>query len=473
MIRDVAVLGAGPAGLWVAKTLLELHPELNVTVIEEENSPGGITGSFIYRDLVFDYGSHRLHPAASEKVLNQIHNLLGDRLLKRPRNGRIFLEGRFVKFPLKPVDLMFHLPLSFSLGVLCDSVSGLFRRKAEEGSAFSEVLLSGLGNTISRKFYFPYAEKLWGLPPEHLDGIQARRRVISNSISRMLRKVLNSRRNKKSDDQTFFYPADGFGAICETLTRKVEELGGKVLLNTEVTNVDIRGSRNKTYTIRSDRDGNSRSIRSDFVFSTLPITKLIGLLNPGPQQEVMNAADALSYRSMVFCYFELNTPQYSTYDAHYFPGLDVCFSRMSEPGNYSGSGTPADRTGLCFEIPCWIDDPIWNMNDGEVSTRVLRDLRKTGLPEPSAISSFTKRKVFIYPSYALDFRSNFDTLDDYLTKLDNFVSLGRQGLFAHDNTHHTIEMGLSAAECFNPVSGWNSDKWTRYRMDFEKHAVVD
>jgi len=50
---------------------------------------------------------------------------------------------------------------------------------------------------------------------------------------------------------------------------------------------------------------------------------------------------------------------------------------------------------------------------------------------------------------------------------------GRQGLFVHDNTHHTIEMGIAAGKCLNTDLSWNSEGWKADRAEFDKHVVVD
>ena len=52
------------------------------------------------------------------------------------------------------------------------------------------VLERGLGPTICRSFYFPYARKLWGVEPEALDPVAAHRRVSGSSLQKMILKVL-------------------------------------------------------------------------------------------------------------------------------------------------------------------------------------------------------------------------------------------------------------------------------------------
>lgn len=471
MIRKAAVLGAGPAGLWLAKTLLETYPDLHVTVIDRNITPGGMTASFSYRSLVFDFGSHRLHPAASHELLKEIRHLLGSELLERPRNGRIFLDGRFVKFPLKPVDLMLNLPPSFSLGTAWDLIFAPFRKIACDNATFREVLTSGLGPTISEKFYFPYAEKLWGLPPELLHGVQARKRISSGSIGKIMLKALKAVTGTRSVANTFYYPAGGFGRICEKGAARIESLGGRIILGSRIAAIDIL---DQSITITSKgNDGHSERIEEDFIFSTIPVTELCKVLSPRPPERIIKSLGELSYRSMILCFLELDTSHYTEYDAHYFPGTDIVFSRMSEPKNYSNSSESHDRTGLCFEIPCWSTDAIYGMNNEEITEIVVKNLELTGLPAVPLISSFVKRISHAYPSYSLGYRSAFDEIDNYLTGIDNLVTLGRQGLFAHDNTHHTIEMGVAAADCFSPETGLDRNRWFSRRAEFEKHVVVD
>ncbi|MCK4806085.1 MAG: FAD-dependent oxidoreductase [Candidatus Aegiribacteria sp.] len=468
MKQRVTILGAGPAGLWTALSLLERSGDYEITVIEKEDTPGGITASFKYKGLTFDYGSHRLHPVTSPDILDKILEMLGNDLLRRPRNGRIRLEGRFISFPLKPLDLIFQLPPSFSLGVMFDSISAVFRRQ-REGINFEDTLLSGLGRTISSRFYFPYARKLWGLPPCELSPLQARKRIESGSIRKMIGKALSSLTRNSGDTGTFYYPRQGFGQIAREAASRIAKRGGKIIYGTEAVSVTPPVRRQSGVVVTSD----GRKIENDFIFSTIPVSDLIDLLMPAVPAQVLKEAEGLSFRSMVFCFLEVKGRQYTPFDAHYFPGSDTCFSRLSEPKNYSLADEPSDRTGLCFEIPCGRMDKIWELDDEAVLARVLCDLKNTDLPEPEVVSFTVRRKGNVYPVYNLDFSSQIDVVETFLGELNHIVSLGRQGLFVHDNTHHTIEMGIAAADCLSPELEWDRKKWTIYRDLFDSHVVVD
>lgn len=488
MIDDsnIVILGAGPAGLALAMKLLRnQNLDTEVIVIESEDHIGGLAASFKYNGLFLDYGSHRLHPTTSSEIMNDICSLLKSELLYRPRYGRIRLSGRFIKFPLAPLNLALNLPLSFITGMAKDIVTKPFRKKINFKASFADYLLDSLGETICYNFYFPYARKLWGLSPDEISVIQAQKRISASKISKIFRKIISQAhgiRRKKA--KHFYYPMKGFGQISQVLAQEVELLGGKILLSTRATAMLIQKERgiklklSPSFKSKNRHEGknifNQDGLKADFVFSTIPVKTLINLLHPNPTQEIKEAAANLRYRGMILYYLILETDKFTPYDAHYFPEENIIFSRMSEPKNYSGAQMPFGLTGLCFEIPCSVGDHIWNSSENEITAKIVEDLKKVDLQIESAIKfGFYRRVPKAYPVYDKDFNTHFSKVDDYLTQIPGLVSLGRQGLFVHDNTHHTIEMAYRASECLEPGLIWNSELWNYYRKQFSKNVVED
>ena len=72
-----------------------------------------------------------------------------------------------------------------------------------EDETFATVLEEGLGWTICRHFYFPYAVKLWGAPPQELSPIQARKRVSASGFVKLVRKMSSFR--GRSSFSTWLY----------------------------------------------------------------------------------------------------------------------------------------------------------------------------------------------------------------------------------------------------------------------------
>ena len=397
MPSKIVILGGGPAGLALAMKLLRRSDlDADVHVIEKEDTVGGLTRSFKKEGLYFDFGSHRLHPATSPEIMKDIRALLGDDLLDRPRDGRIRLMGRFVKFPLNPVDLVFHLPPDFVFGFVKDLFLKPFRKKTLPEITFSDVLMNGLGNTICRTFYFPYARKLWGLKPDEIAATQARKRVAASNLGKMIKKVLSLMPGiKKQGAGRFFYPKKGYGQIAEALANEVVRLGGYIHVSTRVEEILVENGQISAVTLsKNQKDGNvtKEKMPVDFLFSTIPVPLLMWLIKPSVPAEFIDQFKQLKYRDMVLYYIILKTDQFTRYDAHYFPEEHLIFSRLQEPKNYSASTDPENRTGLCFEIPCTQGDDLWNASDDDLFQRIQSAMKSIGLPlDVPVIDHFSKR----------------------------------------------------------------------------------
>ena len=476
MKKTIAVLGGGPAGVALAMKLLRRDDlDANIVVLEQGDEVGGLASSFTHYDIRFDQGSHRLHPVTAPELLADIRELLGEDLLDRPRNGRIRLMGRFLKFPLSPVDLLTHMPPRFALGLARDILTKPFSKKIarDEEETFAGALMGSLGRTICSSFYFPYAVKLWGLAPDQISATQAHKRVSANSITKIMAKVLSALQGGKRHTRRFFYPREGYGQIATAMAEEVTRLGGDIRLSTRVNS--IRGSADGRFCMAVETLGVGNSeLHADFVFSTIPVTVLVRCLGEEAPEGTTDHCRQLSYRQMVLAYLVLDVDRFTPYDAHYFPECDVVFSRVSEPKNYSDRGTPKGVTGLCFEIPCSSEDSIWSLSDDALRERLLEDMARAGLPITARVVSQTVRRLkTVYPIYDLDYASHLSAVDSGLETVSNLVTLGRQGLFTHDNTHHTVEMAYRACDCLGANLRWDAKRWKAYKKEFESHVVED
>lgn len=467
----VVILGGGPAGVGAAARMA-LRGDLDVTLLEQSELLGGNAGSFDFAGMRADFGSHRLHPACDPAILADLRNLLGDDLLDRPRDGRIRLLGRWIGFPLKPVDLLLHLPPAFALGAGWDALTKPLRR-ARQPETFATVLEHGLGRTICRSFYFPYSQKIWGHEPDALSATQAKRRVSAGSPAKMLRKILGALPAfRKPGTGRFFYPRRGFGQISETLAEQARQAGARILTGARVSGLERDGER--VTAVRYETEGRGERLEADCFFSTLPASLAVRLQSPEAPPAIVEAARSLRFRSMLLLYLVIGRDQYTPWDAHYFPEAGLRITRLSEPKNYSASAEPRGRTLLCAELPCSSDDAVWSQPDAELAELAAEDLRRAGLPDPGRPLEIAVRRLrFAYPIYDPATEAAFSRIDAWVSSLDRFISFGRQGLFAHDNTHHALAMAYAASDCLGGDGAWNAARWADYRRQFESHVVED
>ena len=468
----IAVLGAGPAGAGGAYYLAK-RDDVEATLFERGNRVGGNAASFQIDGVWCDHGSHRFHPVAEPRIKDEVKRLLGDDLLTRPRHGRILLQGQWIHFPLKPLDLALRLPKRFAFSLMFDTLMKVFPKKKAEKETFATVLERGLGPTMSKAFYFPYVEKLWGLAPSELAVTLANRRVSGSSVVKILMKIARQIPGLKSPTAgVFHYPKKGFGQITERFAEAASDAGATIKLGAEITAIEIENGRARR--IRYRENGEEKSQEFDHIWSTLPVSALARMIEPAPPPEIMAAAEAVRFRGMILIYLVLDTDRFTEYDAHYFPELNVPISRMSETKNYYDATEPKDRTVLCAELPADPGDQYWEMSDDELGALYCKWLGDVGLPVTAkVIKTETRRLKYAYPVYSTEYERDFSVLDKWMSGVDGLLTYGRQGLFAHDNTHHALAMAIGAVDCLEPDGSFNHQLWAEKRAEFETHVVED
>jgi protoporphyrinogen oxidase len=457
---DLVVLGAGPAGVGAA--FRAARAGHRVVVVERGQGPGGAAGSFELDGIRVDHGSHRLHPAVEPRILGELRGLLGSELQRRPRNGRVYLEGRWIRFPLRPADLARRLPPSFLAAAARDAATGWARRARAD--TFAEVLWAGLGPTMCHRFYFPYARKLWGLDPSELAGEQARRRVTAGSPGRLLARVA---RGARRDGSFFWYPRRGFGSISERLAEAAAAAGAELRFGAAAERVSL-GAAGAAVTLAG-----GGTVTAERLWSTIPLPVLARIAEPAPSADLLAAAGRLAFRAMLLVYLVLEGDRYSPYDAHYLPDAGTPVTRVSEPTNYRDGDDPPGRTVLCAELPCERDGELWRAADGELAVLVQAALRDRGLPAPAVRAVAVRRLPAVYPVYRVGYAGAFDALDAWAAAQPALLSFGRLGLFVHDNTHHALAMAWAAADALAPDGGFDRAAWAAARARFAGHVVED
>jgi protoporphyrinogen oxidase len=470
---NVVILGAGPAGVGAALWLAE-SGKADVLTLERQTAVGGNSSSFQVEGVWCDFGSHRLHPSTEPHVMDAIQGAVGEDLLWRPRHGRILLKKRWIHFPLKPLDLIAKLPKLFAAHLMFDAVSKPLRRNAKEGQeTFATVLHKGLGPAMSENFYYPYVQKLWALPPKDLAVTLAHRRVSGSTPGKILMKVLRQVPGFKGKRTGgFYYPREGFGRISNSLKAKAEGAGAKFELGASVGKIEHRDGHVQAVTWT--KDGIEHRTETQAIWSTLPISLLVRMMDPPAPAAVLEAAGKIRSRGMILVYLVLEQDQFTEYDAHYFPELAVPISRLSEPKNYSDTTEPKGVTVLCAELPSDPGEPWWDMSDDELGAHLCKWLGDVGLPVTAKVrKTITRRLPQAYPVYDRGFEPNFMVMDEWIKGVKGLLTYGRQGLFAHDNTHHALAMAHAAVDCLRADGSFDDAKWEDYRKVFETHVVED
>lgn len=106
---QVLIIGAGPAGLTAAYTLMKRgHASV---VLESDDVVGGISRTVERDGWRFDIGGHRFFTKV-KPVDDLWFEILGaDEFLRRPRMSRLYYQGKLFDYPLVPLKALRQLGL--------------------------------------------------------------------------------------------------------------------------------------------------------------------------------------------------------------------------------------------------------------------------------------------------------------------------------------------------------------------------
>jgi protoporphyrinogen oxidase len=157
---DVAIIGAGPAGL----TAGYLLSKQNVSVLVAEKDPqyvGGISRTVVHEGYRFDIGGHRFFSKSSE-VVDLWNELLPDDFIVRPRMSRIYYGGKFYSYPLRAFEALFNLGIFKSaMCMLSYARWRVFPHK--DVKTFEQWVVNQFGDELFQIFFKTYTEKVWGM----------------------------------------------------------------------------------------------------------------------------------------------------------------------------------------------------------------------------------------------------------------------------------------------------------------------
>ena len=418
----VCILGAGPCGLTAAWELA--RNSVDVTVIEKDDSVGGLCKTLRRGGYQFDLGGHRFI-SKDVRLVEDIRALMGGNLLTRHRKSVIRFRDRQYDYPLNLRNIVTGsspwMNVKFAAGYLA-SATALTKPRSPDGT-FDNWTERRFGRAVSDVFFRPYTEKLWGIGADKLSSDWAAQRIPALNAKNILLKALRLDGGKtRSFAPVYLYPKGGIGAIFESMAEEIKSFGGKIV--TGASGVGFEKDGDKIRGVIIDDGTGKRTVEADIFLSTIPVDGLRQMLGDAPV--------SLPYRSLRFLNIMLGVENFSPNTWMYVPEGDLIMTRIQEPRRRSEFSAPDGKSSVMLEIPCDYGDAIWNMPDDELLQRGLRDLKKLGFDISSKVlGCFTARARYAYPRFEIGYREKVNEIRRGLKKISNLSTLGRQGLFRY------------------------------------------
>jgi protoporphyrinogen oxidase len=477
-MTTAVIIGAGPAGLTAAYELERLG--VRPTVLEADSVVGGLSRTVEHRGYRFDIGGHRFF--SKVPLVNELwEEILGEDLLRRPRLSRIYYNGRYFDYPLRPLNALLGLGPIEAVRIAL-SYAWVKITPAAEETNLEQWVSNRFGRRLYEIFFKTYTEKVWGIPCSEISADWAAQRIKNLSFGEALRAMV-FRSGKDASGQVittlideFLYPRFGPGMMWERCAERVESGGGEVLLGVRAEKVRHRDGRVVAVEGRG-AGGETAEFAADHFISTMAVRDLVRALDPPPPEEVRCAAEKLTYRDYLAVALIVKRPDVFPDNWIYIHSPEVRLGRIQNYKNWSPEMVPdPSRTTLGLEYFLWESDPEWTYPAERLIEDGIADCVRIGILAPEEVEGGTVVRVpKAYPVYDQNYRDHLAVVRSWLEGLVNLQLVGRNGQHRYNNQDHSMLAGVYAAR---NITGASHDVWAvnteaAYHEDGAAHGTGD
>ena len=472
---EVLVVGAGPAGLTAALRLVD-HGIRPIVIEADPRYVGGISRTAEHNGYHFDIGGHRFFSKAKE-VEEFWSRVLPDDMLLRPRKSRIYYEGKFFSYPLKPVEALIKLGAFESTHCML-SFAKARAFPTKDPTNLEDWVTNQFGRRLYTIFFKHYTEKVWGMDCRELSADWAAQRIKSLNLGAAVVEALKPRvmrsRGKQQVHTTlideFRYPRKGPGMLWEECAKLVVAGGGEVRMGARMSGIEKRSdAKGPYYVVRYRTAEGEETVRARQVISSAPIRETVKALSPAPSVALSEAAGSLKYRDFLTVALMARTPT-DAFDDNwiYIQDGSVKVGRIQNFKAWSPEMIPDPATS-CYglEYFCFEGDGLWSAKDEELVALAKRELEALGLCKARDVfDGCVVRQPKAYPVYDDVYSKHVDTVARSLeTEFPGLHMVGRNGMHRYNNQDHSMMTAMLTVE--NIASGTKKfDPW-RVNQDAE------
>ena len=357
---DLAIVGAGFTGLTAA--LESARKGRRVIVLEADQTPGGLAGTFEFADGVHVEKFYHHWFNNDVYVPRLVHELgLDGSIVTHPSRTGMYFNGRMWKLST-PLDLIRFTPLGFidriRLGLLVLQVRRVKDWRTIEHLSIREWLEPLCGPTVYRIVWQPLIDSKFSIYADAVNAVWFWKKLV----------LRGSTRDKSGGEQLAYFKG-GFGKLAAAMVTEIERLGGRIAYGRSVTGVGVEGTR-----ITSLETAEGAVHAQQFLFTpALPI--VADLFDRVADTAWLERLRRVRYLGNMCLVLQLNRSLSDTYWLNVndpgFPFVGVIeHTNFDPPEHYHGTHIAYLSRYLAVE------DPVWSYTDDAYLEFALGHLKR-------------------------------------------------------------------------------------------------
>jgi protoporphyrinogen oxidase len=424
----VVVIGAGFAGLAAAWELVQQG--IRVTVCEGDDEVGGLAGSFPVADTRLEKFYH--HWFTSDTHVLELVRELGtaDQVLHRPTRTGMYYAHRLFRLST-PADLLRFTPLSLAgrvrLGLLALRARRVRDWRQLEDLTAEEWLVRLGGREVYDVVWRPLLEGKFGPAAEEISAVWFWNKLKLRGGSR-----------GRGGEEVLAYYRGGFAALADRLANEICRRGGRIRLESQVT--DLLVSHGRVEGVRTPQG----PLGADAVLATPALPIVADLVEPHVDPEYVASLRQIRYLANICIVLELDRSLSDTYWLNVndpgFPFVGVIeHTNFEPPESYTGRRL----VYLSRYLP--ETDELYRMEDESVVRYCLTHLQRMfpALTPEWVLAAHVWRARYAQPIVVRRYGSLIPAIETPLTGL--FLSSMAQVYPEDRGTNYAIREGRRAA----------------------------
>lgn len=449
---DVAIIGAGPAGL-TAGYLLTKHGK-TVAIIEKDGTyVGGISRTVEHGGYRFDIGGHGFF-SKSAAVIDLWNEILPGDLIQRRRLSRIYYQGKYYSYPLRAFEVLSKFGILRSAACMASYLRCKFFPLAEVKS-YADWTTNRFGRTLYSIFFQAYAEKVWGVPGHEISADWAAQHIrglsLWSAVADGLRRSLGLTRKRvygqavNLPQETLRFPRLGAGMMWDAARDRIIAAGGTVMMGRSLEQLASDGAGG--WRMSANGPDGKIVITAKDAISSAPMRELAARLHPLPDTTMI--ASKLKYRDLLMVALKIRSDDLFPDNWIYIQDPQLQVGRVQNFRSRSPERVP-NKGAACvgLEYFCFEGDALWTMPDDDLIGLATREMKILGLCDPGdVIGGAVVRQEKAYPVYDEGYAANVGAMRQELdAKFPSLHLVGRNGMHRYDSQDRAMMTAILTAE---------------------------